>query len=150
MRDAPSRVIIAELFKRGATVTAYDPGGHDGKSSHLRQRAPSCLRRTPDGGARQCRRALVIVTEWKEFRSPDFDVIKAEVEESGHFRRSQHFDPVLPRRPVSLPEHRPAPMTAGGADNGVSGASGGSPFRPGQYSPVRWRHSRISAGGRIE
>jgi len=76
MREAPARVIIAELFKRGATVTAYDPVAMPearrifGNESRLKyaERPMAALE-----GAD----ALVIVTEWKEFRSPDFTVIKA-------------------------------------------------------------------------
>lgn len=76
MREAPARVIIAELFKRGATVTAYDPVAMEearrifGDESRLRyaERPMQALE-----GAD----ALLIVTEWKEFRSPDFSKIKA-------------------------------------------------------------------------
>jgi len=76
MREAPARVIIAELFKRGATVTAYDPVAMPearrifGNESRLKyaERPMAALE-----GAD----ALVIVTELKEFRSPDFTVIKA-------------------------------------------------------------------------
>jgi UDPglucose 6-dehydrogenase len=75
MREAPARVIINELFKRGATVTAYDPVAMnearrifgDDKRLTYADRPMQAL----DGAD-----ALVIVTEWKEFRSPDFNVIK--------------------------------------------------------------------------
>lgn len=68
-------MIVAELFRRGATITAYDPVAMD-KSPHLRRRAAPHLRRRPmralDGAD-----ALVIVTEVEEFRNPDFDAIEA-------------------------------------------------------------------------
>lgn len=78
MRDAPSRTLIADLLAAGATVTAYDPVAvHEaqrifGATEGLRygDSPTACLE-----GAD----ALVIVTEWKEFRSPDFDVIKAKL-----------------------------------------------------------------------
>jgi len=76
MREAPSRVVIGELLARGASVQAFDPiampearrvlGGQAGLAF-----ADSAM------GALQGADALVIVTEWKEFRSPDFQRIKA-------------------------------------------------------------------------
>jgi UDPglucose 6-dehydrogenase len=82
MREAPSRVIIQELVKRGAQVVAYDPvampeAKHcfdlDFKSN------PECLSKvsmTDDPmSALNDADALVIVTEWKAFRSPDFDQV---------------------------------------------------------------------------
>lgn len=78
MREAPSREIIADLFAAGATVTAYDPVamheasrifGDDSRLSYAN--APMEALDEAD--------ALLIVTEWKEFRSPDFDAIKARL-----------------------------------------------------------------------
>lgn len=96
MREAPSRVIIAELFRRGATVTAYDPVAMDetrrifGDEPRLRyaERPMQAL----DGAD-----ALLIVTEWKEFRSPDFQVIKAKLKSPVVFDGRNVFDPQLPR-----------------------------------------------------
>ncbi|MCK6394500.1 UDP-glucose/GDP-mannose dehydrogenase family protein [Zoogloea sp.] len=96
MREAPSRVIIAELFRRGATVTAYDPVAMDetrrifGDEPRLRyaERPMQAL----DGAD-----ALLIVTEWKEFRSPDFGVIKAKLKSPVIFDGRNVFDPQLPR-----------------------------------------------------
>ncbi|MBN9696828.1 MAG: UDP-glucose/GDP-mannose dehydrogenase family protein [Zoogloea sp.] len=96
MREAPSRVIIAELFKRGATVTAYDPVAMTetarifGDEPRLRyaERPMQAL----DGAD-----ALLIVTEWKEFRSPDFAAIKAKLKTPIIFDGRNLFDPKLPR-----------------------------------------------------
>ncbi len=96
MREAPSRVIIAELFKRGATVTAYDPVAMTetarifGDEPRLRyaERPMQAL----DGAD-----ALLIVTEWKEFRSPDFTAIKAKLKTPIIFDGRNLFDPKLPR-----------------------------------------------------
>jgi UDPglucose 6-dehydrogenase len=75
MREAPSRVIIDELLQRGAQLRAYDPvampeaqrvmGDHAGLSFVANQTE-----------ALQGADALLIVTEWREFKSPDFDSIR--------------------------------------------------------------------------
>jgi len=75
MREAPSRVVVDELLARGASVQAYDPVAMTearrvfGERSGLRL-ADSAME------ALQGADALVIVTEWKEFRSPDFARIR--------------------------------------------------------------------------
>ncbi len=76
MREAPSRVLIDGLHARGATVAAYDPVAMD-EARHLY--GPQDFLRFADSpeDALTGADALVIVTEWKEFRSPDFDGIKA-------------------------------------------------------------------------
>lgn len=96
MREAPSRVIIDELFKRGAMVTAYDPVAMteakrifgDDDRLHYAERPMQAL----DGAD-----ALVIVTEWKEFRSPDFDAIKAKLKSPVIIDGRNMFAPELPR-----------------------------------------------------
>jgi UDPglucose 6-dehydrogenase len=81
MREAPSRVLLQELIARGATVTVHDPVAMEEARRVLQL----------DLGAEKLARihfvdapmdalddaeALVIVTEWKAFRSPDFEQIK--------------------------------------------------------------------------
>ena len=97
MRDAPSRVIIAELFKRGATVTAYDPVAMT-ESRRIFGNEPRLVYAERPMQALDNADALVIVTEWKEFRSPDFDVIKAKLKSPVIFDGRNIFDPVLPRK----------------------------------------------------
>jgi UDPglucose 6-dehydrogenase len=96
MRDAPSRTLIADLLAAGATVTAYDPVAvHEaqrifGATEGLRygDSPTACLE-----GAD----ALVIVTEWKEFRSPDFDTIKAKLKTPVIFDGRNLYDPKFVR-----------------------------------------------------
>ncbi len=94
MREATSRVVIDELFKRGATVTAYDPVAIDearrifGNEPRLRY-APS------PQDALQGADALLIVTEWKEFRSPDFERIKASLKTPVIFDGRNLYEPAL-------------------------------------------------------
>jgi UDPglucose 6-dehydrogenase len=96
MREAPSRELIADLFAAGATVSAYDPVAMDearrifGDDSRLRfASSPREALRDAD--------ALVIVTEWKEFRSPDFDAIKSELKQPLIFDGRNLYDPKFVR-----------------------------------------------------
>lgn len=77
MREAPSIVIINELVKRGAHIRAYDPEAHQTAQHYLSHIPHSALSYekdmwTPLSSAD----ALILVTEWKQFRQPDFDKIK--------------------------------------------------------------------------
>ncbi len=76
MREASSRVLIQGLWEMGATVTAYDPVAMlESKrifGSDVRLKYAETPMHALDGAD-----ALAIVTEWKEFRAPDFDKIKA-------------------------------------------------------------------------
>ncbi|CDY75871.1 UDP-glucose dehydrogenase [Caballeronia glathei] len=83
MRDAPSRVLIAALLARGAQVCAYDPVATDEARRVLAldlHDAPGQLARITYAAnpeeALDAADALVIVTEWKAFKSPDFDGMK--------------------------------------------------------------------------
>ena len=76
MREATSRVVLAELFQRGATVTAYDPVAMP-EAQRIFGNEPRLTYAENPMGALDNADALLIVTEWKEFRSPDFDKIKA-------------------------------------------------------------------------
>ena len=86
MREAPSRVIITELVKRGASVVAYDPVSMP-EATHcfevdfahnLEGRKRVSMVDQPMDALEGCD-ALVIVTEWKAFRSPDFDLLKQKL-----------------------------------------------------------------------
>ncbi|MCU7373154.1 UDP-glucose/GDP-mannose dehydrogenase family protein [Paucibacter sp. O1-1] len=94
MREAPSLVIVQELLRRGATVAAYDPvareeaarvlGGLSGLS--FGSRADEVLE-----GAD----ALLLVTEWKEFRTPDFERIKRSLKQPVVFDGRNVWEPAL-------------------------------------------------------
>jgi UDPglucose 6-dehydrogenase len=96
MREAPSRVIIEALFRLGATVTAYDPVAMD-ESRRIFGDEPRLAYANRPLNALQGADALVIVTEWKEFRSPDFEVIKAMLKSPAIFDGRNMYDPVLVR-----------------------------------------------------
>ncbi len=80
MREAPSRVIIDELVKRGATVVAYDPVAIHEARRAIGELAGLHYADSP-AKAIEGADALVIVTEWKEFRSPDFDRIRGTLKQ---------------------------------------------------------------------
>ena len=97
MREAPSRAIIAALLARGATIVAYDPVAMPRSAARIRRRSPHCRSRR-----RRWRRlagadALVVVTEWKEFRSPDFEAIKRQLKQPLVFDGRNLYDPPLVR-----------------------------------------------------
>jgi len=75
MREAPSVVIIKELSKRGAKIKAYDPEAmKDAKEFWLKGTEVEYVESKYD--ALNGVDASVLITEWKEFRSPDFDEMK--------------------------------------------------------------------------
>ena len=96
MRDAPSRVIIEELSRRGASVRAYDPVAME-EAARVMQDTPRLSFMADQAQALEGADALVVVTEWKEFRNPDFDAIKAALKQPLVFDGRNIYDPALMR-----------------------------------------------------
>ena len=96
MRDAPSRELIADLFAAGATVTAYDPVAMHETQRIFGNESRLQYAENPMGALDQAD-ALVIVTEWKEFRSPDFEAIKASLKNPVIFDGRNLYDPKFVR-----------------------------------------------------
>ena len=92
MREAPSRVIVAELLKRGAQVTAHDPVAMDEARRVFAGVQRLDFAATP-AEALEGADALVVVTEWKAFRSPDFDRMRALLRHPVVFDGRNLFDP---------------------------------------------------------
>jgi len=96
MREAPSRVIIDSLTQRGAAVVAYDPVAmNEGRriykdAAHI-SFAPSPLDACDDADA------LVIVTEWKEFRGQDLEAVRARLKHPLLFDGRNLYDPAFAR-----------------------------------------------------
>ena len=88
MREASARVLIGELLARGATVTAYDPVAMTEARRIFGDEPRIAYAENPDA-ALVGADALAIVTEWKEFRSPDFARIASTLEDAGDLRRPQ-------------------------------------------------------------
>jgi UDPglucose 6-dehydrogenase len=78
MREAPSRVVIGGLLSRGATVSAYDPVAMD-EAKRLFAAEPRVQFASSTTAALDGADALIIATEWKEFRSPSFDDMKTRL-----------------------------------------------------------------------
>jgi UDPglucose 6-dehydrogenase len=87
MREAPSRVIIQELLNRGATVSAFDPvASKEGLEAvtHDIQNANELSRFSLAETAYEAATnadALLVVTEWKTFHHPDFELLKERMKQ---------------------------------------------------------------------
>ncbi len=96
MREAASREVIADLLSRNATIQAYDPvAQHEAKRLYADE--PRISYAANPMAALDGADALVIVTEWKEFRSPDFEAIKSKLKNPVIFDGRNLYDPKLVR-----------------------------------------------------
>jgi UDPglucose 6-dehydrogenase len=96
MREAPAREIIAALAARGARVVAYDPVAMTEAKRAIGD-VPYLSYANSPMAALAGADALVVVTEWKEFRSPDFDAIRAQLKEPVVFDGRNLYDPAQVR-----------------------------------------------------
>ena len=96
MREASSRVLIDELIKVGATITAYDPVAMDEGKRIFKDEKNITFADTQDEALKNAD-ALIIVTEWTEFRSPDFALIKASLKSPMIFDGRNLYDPKVLR-----------------------------------------------------
>jgi len=79
MREAPAIYVIKELLGRGAQIKAYDPKAMDEAKAHYLKGIQNIDYVTSKYDVLKDSDALVLLTEWKEFRSPDFEEIKAQL-----------------------------------------------------------------------
>ncbi len=92
IREAPSRILLEQLWAAGVNVRAYDPEAAAATGLLYGERKDLVL--CEDAyGALDGADALVIMTEWKAFRSPDFERIKATLGESVIFDGRNIFEP---------------------------------------------------------
>ena len=80
MREAPSLVIITELIQKGARIKAYDPKSMDVARKYYFKNNSSVEFSKNKYDAVENADALILVTEWKEFRSPDFEEIGHKIQ----------------------------------------------------------------------
>ena len=94
MREAPSLVLIDDLTKRGATVVAFDPVAME-EAKHLLGENKNVSFSSSAMDALKEADALLIVTEWKTFRAPDFAVMKAHMKAAVVFDGRNLYEPAV-------------------------------------------------------
>ena len=110
MREAPSLVLIDDLVKRGAKIVAFDPVALD-EAKHLLGNNPSVKLADDAMAALSGVDALAIVTEWKNFRAPDFNSMKAALKSPIVFDGRNLYEPQAMRElgfeyyPIGRPQH---------------------------------------------
>lgn len=97
MREAPSRVLLEALTEAGAVVQAYDPEALREAQRIYGDKAGLvyCTKQTETLNNAD---ALVIVTEWKQFRSPDFDDLGRLLKDKVIFDGRNMYEPRLVRQ----------------------------------------------------
>jgi len=94
MREAPSRVLMEALWQNGASVRAYDPEAMHETHRIYGERADLSLCDSPEAAVEGAD-ALVVVTEWNVFRSPDFSHIKKSLKDGVIFDGRNMYDPQM-------------------------------------------------------
>lgn len=97
MREAPSRVLLPALWAAGAQVRAHDPVAMDEARRIFGERTDLALCASPAEALRGAD-ALVIVTEWKQFRAPDFDAMARALADRIVFDGRNLYDPQVVAR----------------------------------------------------
>ena len=92
MRDAPSRVLMESLWKAGAKVQAYDPEAMNECQRIYGQRDDLTLMGTAEATLKNAD-ALITVTEWTQFRAPDFDLLKSSLKNPVIFDGRNLYNP---------------------------------------------------------
>ncbi len=97
MRDAPSRTLIEALWQAGCKVQAYDPIAMDECRRLYGERPDLTLAESADQALRDAD-ALALVTEWQQFKAPDFDRIKSLLRTPVIFDGRNQYEPRLLER----------------------------------------------------
>ena len=92
MREAPSRILMELLWQQGAKIQAYDPEAMDEAQRSYGDRDDIILCGTKEQALKGAD-ALVICTEWQNFKAPDFDFIAEQLSEAILFDGRNLFDP---------------------------------------------------------
>jgi UDPglucose 6-dehydrogenase len=93
MREASSRTLLAQLWEAGASVNAYDPEAMEEAHRIYGERADLALVDSPAAALKDAD-ALIVLTEWKAFWSPDFSKIKAAIKTPAIFDGRNIYDPL--------------------------------------------------------
>jgi UDPglucose 6-dehydrogenase len=92
MREASSRVFLDMIWEAGAKVRAFDPEAMDETKRIYGKRDDLILCNSPEEALKSAD-ALAILTEWNVFRSPDFELIKKELNNPLIFDGRNLYDP---------------------------------------------------------
>ena len=92
MREASSRTLMEALWREGASVRAYDPVAMEEAHRLYGDQANLTLCESPEA-ALEGADALLIVTEWNVFRSPDFDLVQKALSRPAIFDGRNLYDP---------------------------------------------------------
>jgi UDPglucose 6-dehydrogenase len=99
MREAPSIYIIKELVKRGAKIQAYDPKAMEEAQHFYLKDIQQTKYFNSKYETLQNADAMILLTEWKEFRSPDFEELRIQLKQPIIFDgRNQYNDYQLQKR----------------------------------------------------
>ncbi len=92
MREAPSRVLMEALWAEGAKVQAYDPAAME-EAQHIYGNRSDLLLSGTKEAALSGADCLVIMTEWRQFKAPDFDLIKQALKSPVLFDGRNLYEP---------------------------------------------------------
>lgn len=96
MREAPSIYIIKHLVEKGAKIQAYDPKAMEEAKEFYLKDVPNITYFDSKYETLKGADAMILLTEWKEFRSPDFNELKKQLNEAVIFDgRNQYNDTLL-------------------------------------------------------
>lgn len=90
MREAPALIVINKLLELGAAIKAYDPAAMENAKFYLKDSVEYAKN---EYEALKGADALLILTEWNEFRKPDFSILKKELKEPIIFDGRNIFSP---------------------------------------------------------
>jgi UDPglucose 6-dehydrogenase len=96
LREAPSRALIADLLAAGAAVRAYDPVAGPAAAALYAAEPRVAIADSGLAALEGCD-ALAVITEWREFRSPDFAAIKRRLKTPAVFDGRNLYDPAALR-----------------------------------------------------
>lgn len=99
MREAPAIYIIKDLVKRGAKIQAFDPKAMEEAQHFYLKDTPNVKYTSNKYEALENAHAMILLTEWKTFRAPDFDAIKTALQDPIVFDgRNQYSDIEMQKR----------------------------------------------------
>lgn len=99
MREAPAIYIIKDLVKRGAKIQAFDPKAMEEAQHYYLKDTPNVRYTTNKYEALENAHAMILLTEWKTFRAPDFEAIKTALQDPIVFDgRNQYSDIEMQKR----------------------------------------------------